>query len=54
METTYCVAKMDDDGHLERLTPFQSYDKCDEVIDRYHDRYPFAYVDIFTHLEWGL
>lgn len=51
MDTTYCVAKLDDTGHHVRITKWQTYDECDAVIDELQDRFSFAYVDIYTNLE---
>lgn len=48
MPETYCIAKIDGDGHATRLTPWQSFDDCDALIDALQDQYASAIVDIFT------
>ena len=45
---TYCIARIDGDGTTTRLTAWQSFDQCDELIDELQDDYPNAIVDIFT------
>lgn len=51
MLTTYSIARIDSDGSATRLTPWQTFDQCDDLIDDLQDQFPNAIVDIFTNTE---
>jgi hypothetical protein len=43
------VARIDDDGEsVTILESFSSYEDADAVCEHWSERYPYAYVDIFS------
>lgn len=44
----YSICRMTDEGYLKVLAGFDTYEKADEVIDNFSDRFPFALVDIYS------
>lgn len=44
----YSIAKMNDDGTLVVLDSSDTYDRASNKLDAYCDRYPDAYVDVYS------
>ena len=48
----YSICTLSDDGScLASHYTSDSYDKCDEALDKYQDMYPNALVDIYSRAD---
>ena len=40
------IARLDDTGNWKVLASFSTYEKADDALDKYSEKYPNAWVDI--------
>ena len=44
----YKIARLDDTGNWKVLASFSTYEKVDNALDKYSEKYPNAWVDILV------
>jgi len=47
MKHKFAVRMIYEDGSYKILETYQTYEKADKAVDRFSEKYPNAWVDIF-------